>query len=156
MALLPARAQGRVPAWEPAGWKCSEAAPVGAIRRNCMNREGLGGHPDQDTSRAERKSGAGAGRGTGKNSATEAKGAVRPKDRLRQVRSCRMAQSRRAGGMSPCPLQGQLGFEPGSVGPRPRASHWPSHTASQPHGSTNSPLVGHRQAGWSCTVTGSG
>lgn len=62
-----------------------------------MNREGLGGHPDQDTSRAEGKSGPGAGRGTGKNSATEAKGAVRPKDRLRQVRSCRVAQSRRAG-----------------------------------------------------------
>ena len=57
VALPPARAQGRVPAWEPAGWKCSEAAPVGAIRRNCMNREGLGGHPDQDTSRAEGKSG---------------------------------------------------------------------------------------------------
>lgn len=81
VALLPARAQGRVPAWDPAGWKCSEAAPVGAIRRNCVNREGLGGHPDQDTSRQRGRVVLGAGRGTGKNSATEAKGAARPKAR---------------------------------------------------------------------------
>lgn len=68
------------------GASCGEThagCPVGAIGRNCMCREGLGGHPDQDPSRAEGKSGQGTGRGAGKHSATEAKDAVRPKDGLR-------------------------------------------------------------------------
>lgn len=57
----------------------------------------------------------GAGRDAGKN---KDRGTERPKDRVRQVESCKTAKKRRrAEGRSPCPPQGESGFEPGSAGP---------------------------------------
>ena len=97
------RGPGESTCRKPAGWKQAETAQwVLSGGTACTERD----LEDTQTRNLQGQRGRmvpGAGRGAGKNSTTEAKGAVRPKDGRRQVKSCKMAKSRRAGGKSPVP-----------------------------------------------------
>lgn len=95
---------------KPAGWRQAEAAQwVLSGGTACTDRD----LEDTQTRTLQGQRGRvapGAGRGAGKNSTTEAKGAVRPKEGRRQVKSCKMAKSRRAGGKSPVLSAGRAGI----------------------------------------------